>query len=96
MIDDLFQVPRNDSKGYIKSFRLQNLEPYTDYVVQVRCMSENGHGYWSDWSQNVTRRTPEASTSPSVKSAAATQLHKGPAADGPDESTPGMALLIRK
>ncbi|KAJ8339608.1 hypothetical protein SKAU_G00363940 [Synaphobranchus kaupii] len=56
------EVSPNDTLGYIKSFRLQYLQPYTDYVVQVRCMS-NGLGYWSEWSQNVTRRTPEAKPS---------------------------------
>ncbi|XP_064158204.1 uncharacterized protein LOC135236011 isoform X2 [Anguilla rostrata] len=57
------QVPPSDSVGGIKSFRLQYLEPYTDYVVQVRCMHEEGHGYWSEWSRNVSTRTPEATRS---------------------------------
>ncbi|KAJ8261165.1 hypothetical protein COCON_G00168880 [Conger conger] len=52
------QVPPDDSVSNIKSFRLQYLECYTEYVVQVRCMNKNG-GHWSAWSQNVTKRTPE-------------------------------------
>ncbi|KAG9353595.1 hypothetical protein JZ751_011715 [Albula glossodonta] len=53
-------VPPTDTVGYIQSFRLQSLEPYTDYVVQVRCINNRDLGYWSEWSQNVTRKTPEA------------------------------------
>ncbi|XP_064164620.1 interleukin-6 receptor subunit beta-like [Anguilla rostrata] len=57
------QVPPSDLVGGIKSFRLQYLEPYTDYVVQVRCMQEEGHGYWSEWSRNVSTRMPESEPS---------------------------------
>ncbi|KAG5834400.1 hypothetical protein ANANG_G00261110 [Anguilla anguilla] len=54
------QVPPSDLVGGIKSFRLQYLEPYTDYVVQVRCMHKEGHGYWSEWSRMsaTARRKP--------------------------------------
>ncbi|XP_078811759.1 interleukin-6 receptor subunit beta isoform X3 [Oryzias latipes] len=42
------------------NFRLQGLRAYTPYTVQVRCRDvENLHGYWSDWSQNITTTTPE-------------------------------------
>ncbi|KAI1905347.1 hypothetical protein AGOR_G00015170 [Albula goreensis] len=57
------EVPPTDTVGYIQSFRLQSLEPYTDYVVQVRCINNRDLGYWSEWSQNVTRKTPEATPS---------------------------------
>lgn len=50
-------------KDYTESFRLQKLQPYTDYVVQMRCVRQDNLGYWSDWSQNATARTPEASES---------------------------------
>uniref|UniRef100_A0A3P9K601 Fibronectin type-III domain-containing protein n=1 Tax=Oryzias latipes TaxID=8090 RepID=A0A3P9K601_ORYLA len=46
----------NDQTNY----RLQGLRAYTPYTVQVRCRDvENPHGYWSDWSQNITTTTPE-------------------------------------
>ncbi|XP_041816511.1 interleukin-6 receptor subunit beta isoform X2 [Chelmon rostratus] len=54
-------VPLVDTAKYIQSFRLQNLQPDTVYVTQVRCKNaREGHGYWSDWSANATKRTPEA------------------------------------
>ncbi|KAM8828071.1 interleukin-6 receptor subunit beta isoform 2-T2 [Spinachia spinachia] len=53
-------VPRDDTARDIQSFRLQNLNPYTVYVVQVCCKNhKKGYGYWSDWSTNATKRTPE-------------------------------------
>ncbi|KAF5901922.1 ankyrin repeat domain-containing protein 55, partial [Clarias magur] len=54
------EIPQNLTEAYIESFRLQFLQPYTDYVVQVRCTHHKGLGYWSDWSPNSTARTPEA------------------------------------
>lgn len=57
----VFKVPLVDTAKYIQSFRLQNLQPDTVYVTQVRCKNaREGHGYWSDWSANATKRTPEA------------------------------------
>ncbi|XP_062290048.1 interleukin-6 receptor subunit beta isoform X1 [Scomber scombrus] len=53
-------VPLVDTAKDIQSFRLQKLRPDTVYVTQVRCKNaEEGHGYWSDWSTNATKRTPE-------------------------------------
>ncbi|KAM6986800.1 interleukin-6 receptor subunit beta [Aplochiton taeniatus] len=52
------QVPPEDTSQYIQSFRLQSLLSDTEYAAQVRCQG-NGLSYWSDWSQNVTARTPE-------------------------------------
>ncbi|KAM9306701.1 interleukin-6 receptor subunit beta isoform 2-T2 [Pholidichthys leucotaenia] len=49
-------VPLADTSGNINSFRLQNLQPDTVYVTQVRCIEK---GYWSDWSANSTEKTPE-------------------------------------
>ncbi|XP_035391502.1 LOW QUALITY PROTEIN: interleukin-6 receptor subunit beta-like [Electrophorus electricus] len=54
------EVPQSATESYIESFRLQFLQPYTDYVVQMRCINQKGIGYWSDWSPNATARTPEA------------------------------------
>nr|XP_061800433.1 interleukin-6 receptor subunit beta-like [Nerophis lumbriciformis] len=44
----------------ITSFRLQKLQPDTVYITQVRCKHfMEGSGYWSNWSANVTQKTPE-------------------------------------
>ncbi|XP_051972238.1 interleukin-6 receptor subunit beta-like isoform X2 [Xyrauchen texanus] len=57
------EVPEDVMHAYKKSFRLQFLQPYTDYVVQMRCIQENHKSYWSDWSANATDRTAEAEPS---------------------------------
>ncbi|XP_010887884.2 interleukin-6 receptor subunit beta isoform X2 [Esox lucius] len=57
--EDWSEVPPNDTESDVDSFRLQHLKPYTEYVVQVRCMHSIGLGYWSDWSANATWWTPE-------------------------------------
>ncbi|XP_076875820.1 interleukin-6 receptor subunit beta [Brachyhypopomus gauderio] len=54
------EVPQNYTKMYVESYRLQFLQPYTDYVVQMRCINQKNIGFWSDWSPNATVRTPEA------------------------------------
>lgn len=53
------EILENSTRAYIESYRLQFLHPYTDYVVQVRCIHHKSLGYWSDWSPNATARTPE-------------------------------------
>lgn len=61
-VTSLFQVPEIYTRAHTESFRLQSLKPYTEYVVQMRCI-EDQHGvtsYWSDWSANATVRTAEA------------------------------------
>uniref|UniRef100_A0A4W5LC74 Fibronectin type-III domain-containing protein n=1 Tax=Hucho hucho TaxID=62062 RepID=A0A4W5LC74_9TELE len=58
---DWTEVPPNDTESSKESFRLQNLKPDMEHVVQVRCMHYTGYGYWSDWSANTTARTPEDS-----------------------------------
>ncbi|XP_078128319.1 interleukin-6 receptor subunit beta [Sander vitreus] len=53
-------VPLGDTASDIKSFRLQDLQPYQVYETQVSCKNaREGHGYWSNWSTVVTKRTPE-------------------------------------
>ncbi|XP_034457595.1 interleukin-6 receptor subunit beta [Hippoglossus hippoglossus] len=57
---DWVYVPHVDTAKDIQSFRLQNLRPDTVYVTQVRCKNDReGFGYWSEWSSNATKRTPE-------------------------------------
>ncbi|XP_072310111.1 interleukin-6 receptor subunit beta [Eucyclogobius newberryi] len=57
-------VPRADTSIDIQSFRLQNLRPDTAYITQLRCKNDKD-GYWSEWSNNSTKRTP--SSKPSSK-----------------------------
>uniref|UniRef100_A0A1A8LW11 Interleukin 6 signal transducer n=1 Tax=Nothobranchius pienaari TaxID=704102 RepID=A0A1A8LW11_9TELE len=53
-------VPLSDTDQHTRSFRLQSLQPYTDYFIQVSCKhTKKDYGYWSDWSANATMRTPE-------------------------------------
>ncbi|XP_051764682.1 interleukin-6 receptor subunit beta isoform X5 [Ctenopharyngodon idella] len=54
------EVPESFTQARTESFRLQSLEPYTEYVVQMRCIREHRQSYWSDWSANATVRTAEA------------------------------------
>ncbi|KAF3702414.1 Interleukin-6 receptor subunit beta [Channa argus] len=52
-------VPPGEIK-YVESFRLQNLQPGTVYIIQVRCKnSKEDHGYWSEWTSNTTKITEE-------------------------------------
>nr|XP_056706518.1 interleukin-27 receptor subunit alpha [Euleptes europaea] len=39
---------------------LDDLDPFTSYEVQVRCIPEDGQGFWSEWSPSQTFITPEA------------------------------------
>ncbi|XP_041085854.1 interleukin-6 receptor subunit beta-like [Polyodon spathula] len=57
------EVPLSETGSSIKSFRLQDLKPYTEYRVSVRCIKEDGLGYWSDWSKEKSATTPEAKPS---------------------------------
>ncbi|XP_071323141.1 interleukin-6 receptor subunit beta isoform X2 [Trachinotus anak] len=53
-------VPPWETAKDIQSFRIQNLQPDTVYVTQVRCKhAKEGFGYWSEWSHSATKRTPE-------------------------------------
>ncbi|XP_016377604.1 interleukin-6 receptor subunit beta-like [Sinocyclocheilus rhinocerous] len=58
--DVWIEVPESFTRGYIESFRLQSLEPYTQYVVQMRCIGESYSSYWSNWSHSITESTAEA------------------------------------
>uniref|UniRef100_A0A3P9P8G8 Interleukin 6 signal transducer n=1 Tax=Poecilia reticulata TaxID=8081 RepID=A0A3P9P8G8_POERE len=53
-------IPLEDTDKVITSFRLQNLQPYSAYVIQMRCRNREGNsGPWSNWSANETKTTPE-------------------------------------
>ncbi|NXO52559.1 IL6RB protein, partial [Aramus guarauna] len=53
------QVPPEDTASQRTSFSVQGLRPYTKYVFSIRCMKEDGVGYWSDWSEEKTGVTTE-------------------------------------
>ncbi|XP_067290345.1 interleukin-6 receptor subunit beta-like [Pseudorasbora parva] len=57
--DVWLEVPESFTQAHTDSFRLQSLEPFTEYVVQMRCTQEGLQSYWSDWSANTTIRTAE-------------------------------------
>ncbi|NXF08189.1 IL6RB protein, partial [Smithornis capensis] len=62
------EVPSEDTASPRTSFSVQGLQPYTEYAFSIRCMKEDGVGYWSDWSENKTGITTEdkPSKGPSV------------------------------
>ncbi|NXA86643.1 IL6RB protein, partial [Melanocharis versteri] len=51
---DWMEVPLEDTASPRTSFGIQGLRPYTKYVFSIRCMKEDGLGYWSDWSEEKT------------------------------------------
>nr|ACW83267.1 interleukin-6 signal transducer [Plethodon shermani] len=54
------EVPPEDTASRKTSFQLQGLQPYTEYTISLRCMKEDGAGYWSDWSAEKSVITTEA------------------------------------
>ncbi|NWY64653.1 IL6RB protein, partial [Erithacus rubecula] len=56
---DWMEVPSEDTASPRTSFSVQGLRPYTEYVFSIRCMKEDGVGYWSDWSEEKTGITTE-------------------------------------
>uniref|UniRef100_A0A8C2SPP4 Interleukin-6 receptor subunit beta n=1 Tax=Coturnix japonica TaxID=93934 RepID=A0A8C2SPP4_COTJA len=53
------QVPPEDTASPRTSFSIQGLRPYTEYVFSIRCMKEDGVGFWSDWSEEKIGVTTE-------------------------------------
>ncbi|XP_072215922.1 interleukin-6 receptor subunit beta isoform X1 [Excalfactoria chinensis] len=53
------QVPPEDTASPRTSFSIQGLRPYTEYVFSIRCMKEDGVGFWSDWSEEKVGVTTE-------------------------------------
>uniref|UniRef100_H3AKP8 Interleukin-6 receptor subunit beta n=1 Tax=Latimeria chalumnae TaxID=7897 RepID=H3AKP8_LATCH len=60
------KVPPEDTATHRDSFMLQNLKPFKKYMIEIRCMNENGRGYWSNWSKEKSGVTPEAKPSKKV------------------------------
>ena len=53
------QIPPEDTASTRSSFTVQDLRPFTEYVFRVRCVKEDGRGYWSDWSEEASGTTYE-------------------------------------
>ncbi|KAI4021318.1 interleukin 6 cytokine family signal transducer [Homo sapiens] len=53
------QIPPEDTASTRSSFTVQDLKPFTEYVFRIRCMKEDGKGYWSDWSEEASGITYE-------------------------------------
>lgn len=55
-------VPLEEITKNKHSFRIQNLQPDTLYITQVRCKNSKDYDndYWSEWSHIASNRTPEA------------------------------------
>ncbi|XP_069897295.1 interleukin-6 receptor subunit beta isoform X2 [Dipodomys merriami] len=53
------QIPPEDTVSTRSSFTVQDLKPFTEYVFRIRCMKEDGKGYWSDWSEVASGITYE-------------------------------------
>ncbi|KAG9467465.1 hypothetical protein GDO78_014897 [Eleutherodactylus coqui] len=56
------EVPGNDLENTRDSFTLQELQPYTTYVISIRCHLIN-RGFWSEWSKEHTAVTLETAPS---------------------------------
>nr|XP_004664986.2 interleukin-6 receptor subunit beta [Jaculus jaculus]XP_044994845.1 interleukin-6 receptor subunit beta [Jaculus jaculus] len=53
------QIPLEDTVATRSSFTVQDLNPFTEYVFRIRCMKEDGRGFWSDWSEEASGVTYE-------------------------------------
>ncbi|XP_016055271.1 PREDICTED: interleukin-6 receptor subunit beta isoform X2 [Miniopterus natalensis] len=53
------QIPQEDTASTRYSFTVQDLRPFTEYVFRIRCMKEDGRGFWSDWSEEASGTTYE-------------------------------------
>lgn len=53
------QIPPEDTASTRSSFTVQDLKPFTEYVFRIRCMKEDGKGFWSDWSAEARGITYE-------------------------------------
>nr|KAF6440780.1 interleukin 6 signal transducer [Rousettus aegyptiacus] len=53
------QIPPEDTASPRSSFTVQDLKPFTEYVFRIRCMKEDGKGFWSDWSAEADGITYE-------------------------------------
>ncbi|XP_018418179.1 PREDICTED: interleukin-31 receptor subunit alpha [Nanorana parkeri] len=49
------------------TYNVTGLEAFTDYTISMRCIGNDGQIFWSDWSEDITRRTLEQAPSHSVE-----------------------------
>ncbi|XP_073478961.1 interleukin-31 receptor subunit alpha isoform X1 [Aquarana catesbeiana] len=49
------------------SYNLTGLKAFSDYTVSMRCIGNDGQIFWSNWSEDLTRRTLEKAPSHSVE-----------------------------
>ncbi|XP_063818589.1 interleukin-6 receptor subunit beta isoform X2 [Pseudophryne corroboree] len=57
------EVPSSDINSLRTSYTLQGLQPYTAYVISLRCKQKEDTGFWSNWSKEYTATTPESTPS---------------------------------
>ncbi|XP_075039559.1 interleukin-31 receptor subunit alpha isoform X2 [Mixophyes fleayi] len=57
----------NMEKEEQMSYNLTGLNGYTEYVVSLRCIGNNGQILWSEWSEEIKGRTAEQAPSHSVE-----------------------------
>ncbi|KAM5264828.1 interleukin-6 receptor subunit beta isoform 2-T2 [Ctenodactylus gundi] len=57
------QIPPEDTTSTRSSFTVQDLNPFTEYVFKIRCMKDDGKGFWSEWSEDASGITYEAKPS---------------------------------
>ncbi|XP_066233735.1 interleukin-6 receptor subunit beta [Saccopteryx leptura] len=53
------QIPPEDTASTRSSFTVQDLRPFTEYVFRIRCVKEDGRGFWSNWSEEASGVTYE-------------------------------------
>ncbi|XP_003782802.1 interleukin-6 receptor subunit beta [Otolemur garnettii] len=53
------EIPPEDTSSTRSSFTVQDLKPFTKYVFRIRCIKEDGKGFWSDWSEEASGTTYE-------------------------------------
>ncbi|XP_048448515.1 interleukin-6 receptor subunit beta-like, partial [Rhincodon typus] len=56
---DWIEVELNETSSQAEFFMIEGLKPFTKYIVAIRCMKQDGKGYWSDWSLEKTGTTSE-------------------------------------
>ncbi|XP_062899018.1 interleukin-6 receptor subunit beta-like isoform X2 [Mobula hypostoma] len=57
------QVPSEDTNLKRNSFLVQGLIPFTAYSFSIRCKNFGNSGYWSNWSSEKIKKTPETNPS---------------------------------
>ncbi|GCC26715.1 interleukin-6 receptor subunit beta-like [Chiloscyllium punctatum] len=56
---DWIEADQNETSHHAEFFMIKGLRPFTKYIVAIRCVKQDGKGYWSDWSLEKTGTTSE-------------------------------------